>query len=106
VQPKLRRVERIALEKRTPPPAPEIKSAPTPTKPSWMVQVGAFSTQAAANAVSQRITKAGHSATVVAGKNLHRVLVQAGPTREDALTLATQMSQSGFQGAFIVPPRQ
>jgi cell division protein FtsN len=71
-----------------------------------MVQVGAFSTPAAANAVSQQVTKAGYSATVVAGKILHRVLIQAGPTREDALTLATQMSQNGFRGAFIVPPRQ
>ena len=75
---------RTAEEKQTPPPASEIKTAPAPTKPSWMVQVGAFSTPAKANAVSQQVTKAGYSATVVGGKNLHRVLIKAGPTREDA----------------------
>jgi cell division protein FtsN len=86
--------------------APSAESpTPPPAKPSWMVQVGAFSTQGAANTVSQQVTKAGYSATVVPGKNLHRVLVQAGSTREEALTLATRMSQIGFKGAFIVPPR-
>jgi cell division protein FtsN len=98
-------VVNVAPEKQ-PLPAAEPKPDPAAAKPSWMVQVGAFSTQAAASAVSQQVTKAGYKATVVAGKNLHRVLIQAGPTREDALALATRMSQPGFHGAFIVPPRQ
>lgn len=96
--------------KTTPTPsAAEKKSStppPAPAKPSWLVQVGAFSTQAAAEAVVQQLGKAGYSGTIVSGKTLHRVLVQAGVTRDEALTMATKMSKSGFQGAFIVPPRQ
>ncbi|MDR1977364.1 MAG: SPOR domain-containing protein [Synergistaceae bacterium] len=103
-QPKPQPVANPVAERRTPP-VSEPPKEPEPAKPSWMVQVGAFSTRAAADAVSQQVTKAGYSATVVAGKSLHRVLIQAGPTREDALALATRMSQTGFQGAFIVPPR-
>jgi cell division protein FtsN len=97
------RIERATPEESIPSVS---ESKAPPVQPSWMVQVGAFSTQTAANSVSQQVTKAGYSAMVVAGKNLHRVLIQAGSTREDALGLATQMSQIGFKGAFIVPPRQ
>jgi cell division protein FtsN len=71
-----------------------------------MVQVGAFSTRVAADAFSEKVAKAGYSISVVSGQTLHRVLVQAGPTKEEAVTLATRMNRSGFQGAFIVPPRQ
>ena len=83
-----------------------LKKDTTPKNTSWMVQIGAFSTRASANAISQQVTKRGYSATVITGKNFHRVLIKAGPTREEALALATQMSKNGFQGAFIVPPRQ
>jgi cell division protein FtsN len=72
----------------------------------WMVQVGAFSNKAAAEAVSQRFTKAGYTAAVTSTQTLHRVLVQAGSTREAAESLAARLGQSGYQGAFIVPPRQ
>jgi cell division septation protein DedD len=71
-----------------------------------MVQVGAFSTQAAAEAFLQRVTKAGYEGVVVSSKTLHRVLVQGEASREETLVLATRMSQNGFRGAFIVPPRQ
>ena len=72
---------------------------------SWSVQVGAFSTRGAAESVLQQLNKSGYSASIISGKTLSRVLVKAGATREDALTLATKLSRSGFQGAFIVPPR-
>ena len=74
-------------------------------RPNWMVQVGAYSTRAAAETVVRQITQTGHTASVVSGRTLHRVLVQAGPTRQDALDLATRLGQAGFPGAFVVPPR-
>jgi len=73
---------------------------------NWMVQVGAFSTNVAADAVVEQLTEAGHTVTVDSGRTLHRVLVQAGPTRQDAMNLAARLAQSGFSGAFIVPPRR
>jgi cell division protein FtsN len=97
-------------QNRTPTPPTPAPPAPTPNpepaKPSWMVQVGAFSTQAAADAFSQQVTKAGYKATVVSSRTLHRVLVQGEDSREATLALATRMSQNGFRGAFIVTPRQ
>jgi cell division protein FtsN len=97
----------------TPVVAPTLRPTPTPTPPkpksansTWMVQVGAFSTQAAADAFSRQVTKAGYKATVVSSKTLYRVLVQGENSRKETLALATQMSQNGFRGAFIVPPRQ
>jgi cell division septation protein DedD len=98
------------------PPAPNpnpVRPAPAPTpvnpepaKPTWMVQVGAFSTQAAADSFLRQVTQAGYQGTVVSSRTLHRVLVQGEASREETLALATRMSQNGFRGAFIVPPRQ
>jgi cell division protein FtsN len=70
-----------------------------------MVQIGAFSTLEAADAVVQQATKAGHTAAVTSNRTLHKVLIQAGPTRDDALKLAQKLGQAGFPGAFVVPPR-
>jgi cell division septation protein DedD len=80
------------------------KDPAPPKKTVWMVQVGAFSTEAAANAVAQDLTKAGYQPRVLPGK-LNRVLVPAGSTRAEALAQAEKMGKTGFQGAFIVPPR-
>ena len=80
-------------------------TAKQPEKTNWMVQVGAFSTSPAANSVLKQLTQAGHTAIVVPSRTLHRVLVQAGPTKQDALNLATRLGQTGFPGAFVVPPR-
>ena len=93
-------------KKNTPQTSAQSSKTASAASSGWMVQIGAFSTKAAADAVMQQVSKAGHSATVISGKTLHRVLVQAGATRNEALTMATRMSQSGFPGAFIVPPRQ
>lgn len=71
----------------------------------WMVQVGAFSTKEAAEAVTQQLTQANYATTLLSGKTLYRVLVQAGSTRDEALAQATKLAKIGFQGAFIVPPR-
>jgi len=86
-------------------PAQPEKPAAQPDKPNWMVQVGAFSTPSAAETVLERVTKTGHTAAVFSGKTLHRVLVQAGPTKQDALNLATKLGHGEFPGAFVVPPR-
>jgi cell division protein FtsN len=75
-----------------------------PPKNSWRVQVGAFSTPAAAAAVAQELSRAGYEPIVLHGK-LNRVMVQAGSTRAEALAQAAKMGKSGFRGAFIVPPR-
>lgn len=83
---------------------------PEPTQPSvynatnWAVQVGAFSTLAAAESVVQRAARANHTATVLSGRRWHRVLVHAGPTRQDAVALAARLGQTGFPGAFIIEP--
>ncbi len=102
------RLTRPQTAKTTSPPSAQEKkpTSPAPSTPSWLVQVGAFSTQAAAEAVVQQLGKAGYSGRIISGRTLHRVLVQAGATRDEALATATKMSKSGFQGAFIVPPRQ
>ena len=82
----------------TPPPAPK------PDTSKWMVQLGAFSTLAAAQSFAEQVTKAGYVPMVISGNPLHRVLVQAGASKDDALKLATRMNESGFRG-FVVPPR-
>jgi cell division protein FtsN len=66
-----------------------------------MVQVGAFSTAAAAGARSKELAGDGYSASVVSGK-LHRVLVRGGATRAAAVAVAAKIGQ----GAFVVPPGQ
>jgi len=76
-----------------------------PDRPYWMVQVGALSTNAAAQTLLNRVTQEGHRATIVSGGRWHRVLVYAGPTNQDASELATRLGRSGYQGAFTVPPR-
>lgn len=87
-------------------PTQEKKAAPVAVpKPEWQVQVGAYSTRAAADSVVEQLKKAGYPGTIVSGKTLSRVLVQAGATRDNALATATKLSRSGFPGAFIVPPR-
>ena len=82
----------------------EPQTAPAAATP-WMVQVGAYSTKAAAESIRQQAVKSGFTASIASGRSLHRVLVQGGATREEALALATRLSKMGFQGAFIVPPR-
>ncbi|MCL2010302.1 MAG: SPOR domain-containing protein [Synergistaceae bacterium] len=96
------------------PAAPEPKPA-APVRPAeperpaaqpnrnWMVQVGAYSTRSSAEAVSRSLAQAGYTVNVSSG-TLHRVLIQAGPTKQDALNLASRL-QTGFPGAFVVPPR-
>jgi cell division protein FtsN len=69
-----------------------------------MVQVGAFSTPTGASVLAQRLTRAGYQPVVLPGK-WNRVLVQAGSTKEEAVAQAKKMSQSGFEGAFVVPSR-
>jgi cell division protein FtsN len=95
------------------PPKPAAKVAvsspvakiPAPTPSAWMVQVAAFSTKSTANDVARRLSKDGHSARVVSGKTIHRVLIQA-KDRNDASALATRMDRSGFPGAFVISPKQ
>lgn len=106
-QTRVQTVKTVPPEKK--PVVPEKKpvpSQPPAAKPGWMVQVGAFSTQAAADAVQQQLGKAGYTARIISGRTLYRVLVEAGSSRDEALTMATRIGRSGFEGAFIVPPRQ
>ena len=100
---------RPALQKprttQNPGPVASTPVEPQPAQPNWMVQVGAFSTLAAAENVVKRVAQTGHTSAVISGKTLHRVLVQAGPTKQDAYNLATKLGQGEFPGAFVVPPR-
>jgi len=89
-----------------PGPAQPVQAQPEAAAPSWMVQIGAYSTRAAAESVLSRVTQEGHRAVVESGRMWHRVLVQAGPTRQDAESLAARLGQSGYPGAFIVPLRR
>lgn len=81
---------------------PAQSSAQSSSQPSpvWMVQVGAFSTVASANALSKELSGRGYSASVVSGARLHRVLVRGGATRASASAVAAKIGQ----GAFVVPP--
>jgi len=76
-----------------------------PSQRYWMVQIGAFSTNAAAQTALRRVTQDGHRATIVSSGRWHRVMVYAGPTNQHAADLAAQLGRSGYQGAFAVPPR-
>ena len=90
-----------------PNPAASIPAQPVQIQEAnWMVQIGAYSTNAAAEAVLGRITQAGYRAIVVPGRTWNRVLVQAGPTRQDAMNLAARLGRTGYPGAFPVPPRR
>lgn len=103
---------------RNAPPAPPRKNAPAPakrevpertvakeTKPaSWQVQVGAFSAKASATDVSRKLSQSGYKVSILSGVRFHRVMVQAGPTRQDAVTVASRLEKEGFVGSFPVPP--
>ena len=84
--------------------APQRRNVTQPSRGTWRVQIGAYSTRAAAESVVRRVTQDGHSASIVSGKTLFKVQVQAGSTRQEAQSLASRFGQSGFSGAFIVPP--
>ena len=85
------------------PPAPP-KQAPNPKSPPWRVQVGAFSTKESASEVSQKLSQSGYKVSILSGVRFHRVVVQAGSSRQDALTLASRLHKEGFPDAFSIPP--
>ena len=85
-------------------PNPEPVQTAQPAQAYWMVQIGAFSTNAAAQTALRRVVQDGHRATIVSGNRWHRVMVYAGPTNQDAVNLAAQLNRSGYVGAFTVPP--
>jgi len=76
-----------------------------PGSAKWTIQVGAFSTLAAAKTFSEQVSKAGYKPTVVPSSALHRVIVQAGTTRDEAQKLVEQINRSGFPEAFVVSPK-
>ena len=76
------------------------QSSPAQSSQVWMVQVGAFSTAASANALSKELSGSGYLASVVSGAKLHKVLVRGGATRASASAVAAKIGQ----GAFVVPP--
>ena len=95
----------------SPKPAPSKPTTPaktpTPSKtriPLWQVQVGAFSTRESAVEVSRKLSQSGYKASVVSGTKFHKVLVQAGSTKQDAARIASRLDKEGFPGAFSVPP--
>lgn len=85
-------------QRAAPKPAPQ--PSQTQSSPVWMVQIGAFSTVAAANTRSKELASAGYSTSVVSGAKWHRVLVRGGATRASASAVAAKIGQ----GAFVVPP--
>lgn len=85
------------------PPAPP-KQAPNPKSPPWRVQVGAFSTKESASEVSRKLSQSGYKVSILSGVRFHRVVVQAGSSRQDALTLASRLHKEGFPDAFSIPP--
>ena len=90
------------------PASPVKNSAPSQkirNSSGWMVQVGAFSMKSAADDTARQLLKEGHSAEVVSGKTIHRVLIHASG-KDDASTLAARMDRSGFPGAFVISPKQ
>lgn len=91
----------VPAKRPTPPPS---KPAPKMKTPPWLVQVGAFSSKEAANDVSRKLSQAGYQVSIMSGVRFHRVMVQAGPARQDAVALASRLDKDGFPGAFSVPP--
>ena len=85
------------------PPAPP-KQAPNPKSPPWRVQVGAFSTKESAVEISRKLSQSGYKVSILSGVRFHRVVVQAGSSRQDALTLASRLHKEGFPDAFSIPP--
>ena len=87
------------------PPAPVVPNpAPKPRNSSWHVQVGAFSSKESAVEVSRKLSQSGYKVSVSSGVRFHRVVVQAGSSRQDALTLASRLHKEGFPDAFSIPP--
>ena len=87
------------------PPAPVVPNpAPKPRNSSWHVQVGAFSSKESAVEVSRKLSQSGYKVSVSSGVRFHRVVVQAGSSRQDALTLASRLQKEGFPDAFSIPP--
>jgi len=101
----LRMTARARTER--PPPLPPrftLKPAPKPGNSSWHVQVGAFSTKESASEVSRKLSQSGYKVSILSGVRFHRVVVQAGSSRQDALTLASRLHKEGFPDAFSIPP--
>ena len=74
------------------PPAPVVPNpAPKPRNSSWHVQVGAFSSKESAVEVSRKLSQSGYKVSVSSGVRFHRVVVQAGSSRQEALTLASRL---------------
>ena len=90
-------------------PAPDNRKTPDPVVPkpgnsSWHVQVGAFSSKESAVEVSRKLSQSGYKVSVSSGVRFHRVVVQAGSSRQDALALASRLHKEGFPDAFSIPP--
>ena len=81
--------------KPVPPPPP-----PAAVKGSWGVQVGAFTTPAAAEGLAAKLRSSGESVLVVkadvGGKLYYRVRVVAGTTRQDAEKKAMTLKGQGY----------
>ena len=103
----VRRVEVVVspVPKPAKPPSPVVpKPAPKPGNSSWHVQVGAFSSKESAVEVSRKLSQSGYKVSVSSGVRFHRVVVQAGSSRQEALTLASRLQKEGFPDAFSIPP--
>lgn len=89
------------------PPAPVVPNPvprPRPRNSSWHVQVGAFSTKESAVEISRKLSQSGYKVSVSSGVRFHRVVVQAGSSRQEALTLASRLQKEGFPDVFSIPP--
>ncbi|MBQ7154041.1 MAG: SPOR domain-containing protein [Synergistaceae bacterium] len=82
------------------------KPAQIPLNKQWRVQIGAYSTKAAAEEAAKKVRKAGYRAVVYsnpASKHV-KVWVEGGPTKFYADRMVNAMKKLGYKSSFAFPP--
>jgi cell division septation protein DedD len=103
----------------SPPPEPHQAApkaqAPSPTRPGpasseplarakgFAVQVGAFSEEAKAHEIANRLKGLGYSASILAKEGRYKVLAKGFADRSEAEKAQTALAKAGIKDPFIVP---
>jgi rare lipoprotein A len=92
--------ERVVQAAPAPAPPSPVRLTVKPKPPRFIVQVGAFSVEANAKALQQRLTRIGQRAEIDRDE-LYRVRLGPFETREEALRARTQLEASGLSAIIV-----
>ena len=87
-------------------PQPKPKPAPIPMNKQWRVQIGAYTTKAAAEEAVKKLKRAGYKSVIYqnpASKHF-KVWLEGGPTKFYADRIVEKMKKLGYKSSFSFPP--